>query len=60
LAALDDELIGLLRAARRLTSWAASVELRAVSHLAGRRAAHAAVNGSSRPADQILMRSPPR
>ena len=49
----DDEVVGLLCAARRLTSWAASVELRAVSHLAGRRAAHATVTGSSRQADHV-------
>jgi hypothetical protein len=54
LAALsDDELVGLLCAARRLTSWASSVELRAVSGLAGRRAAHANVTGSSRQADHV-------
>ncbi|MGD0685004.1 MAG: hypothetical protein ABSA03_07775, partial [Streptosporangiaceae bacterium] len=54
LAALnDDELVGLLCAARRLTSWAASVELRAVSGLAGRRAAHAAATGDSRQAGHV-------
>ena len=54
LAALnDDELIGLLCAARRLTSWAASLELRAVSGLAGRRAAHAAATRDSRQADHV-------
>ena len=54
LAALDDdELVGLLCAARRLTSWAASVELRAVSGLAGRRTAHAAATGSSRQAEHV-------
>src|SRR5262249_5871114 len=38
----DDELIGVLRAARRLASWSAALELAAVTDLAARREAEAA------------------
>jgi hypothetical protein len=44
----DDELIGLMCASRRLTSWQAAVELAAVSELDSRRKATAARPGSSR------------
>ncbi|HLQ56951.1 MAG TPA: hypothetical protein VK162_22100 [Streptosporangiaceae bacterium] len=49
----DDELIGVLCAARRLASWSASVELGAVSQLAARRDAHAAAIRDSRQADHV-------
>jgi len=49
----DDELIGLLRAARRLTSWSAALELAAVTELAGRREAEAAAAGACVPGDHI-------
>ncbi len=49
----DDELTGLLCAARRLSSWAASIEVRAVSQLAARRRAYAAAAGDLRPCDHI-------
>jgi Domain of unknown function (DUF222) len=42
----DDELIGVLRAARRLASWSAALELAAVTDLAARREAEAAGAGS--------------
>src|SRR5215472_7467457 len=45
----DDELIGLLGAARRLSSWQAAVELDAAAELDRRRAA----GGSSRAAEQV-------
>jgi hypothetical protein len=50
----DDDLVGLLCAARRLSSWTASIELRAVSHLYGRRAAHDAAAESSRQAEHVV------
>jgi hypothetical protein len=54
LAVLDDDaLVGLLCAARRLSAWTASIELRAVSHLSGRRAAYAAATGDRRQADHV-------
>jgi hypothetical protein len=43
----DDELIGVLRAARRLASWSAALELAAVTDLATRREAEAAGAGPS-------------
>jgi hypothetical protein len=46
----DDELIGLLCAARRLSSWTASIEVRAVSQLDARRRAYAATAGDLRQA----------
>ena len=44
----DDELVGLLRAARRLSSWQAAVELRVVAELDARRQGPAGRPGSSR------------
>ncbi len=49
----DDELIGLMCAARRMSSWSASIELGAVSQLGARRAAHAAATGNRRQADHV-------
>jgi Domain of unknown function (DUF222) len=49
----DDELIGVLRAARRLASWSAALELAAVTDLATRREAEAAGTGSCAPGDHI-------
>jgi uncharacterized protein DUF222 len=54
LAALtDDELIGVLGAARRLSSWTASLEIGAVSQLDRRRAAAAAATRDSRQVDHV-------
>src|SRR5579875_791797 len=44
----DDQLVGVLRAARRLSSWTAAMELSAVAALAARRPA-----GSSRAAEHV-------
>ena len=55
----DDELIGVLRAARRLASWSAALELAAVTDLATRRDAEAAGTGSCAPGSTSAMRSPP-
>jgi hypothetical protein len=44
----DDQLVGVLRAARRLSSWSAAMELSAVAALAARRPA-----GSSRAAEHL-------
>src|SRR5262245_65098078 len=41
----DDELIGVLRAARRLAAWSAALELAAVADLAARREADAEAAG---------------
>src|SRR2546421_371255 len=49
----DDELIGVLRAARRLASWSAALELAAVTDLATRREAEAAGAGSCGPGEHI-------
>ncbi|HEY7431667.1 MAG TPA: HNH endonuclease signature motif containing protein [Streptosporangiaceae bacterium] len=49
----DDELIGVLRAARRLTSWAAVMELSAVADLVRRREREAAATGDDRDADHV-------
>src|SRR5262245_26521793 len=49
----DDELIGVLRAARRLASWSAALELAAVTDLAARREAEAAGTGSCAPGEHI-------
>ena len=49
----DDELIGVLAAARRLTSWAAALELAAVAGLGSRRAADARAAGDQRQCDHI-------
>jgi len=52
-ALTDDELIGVLGAARRLSSWTASMELGAVSQLDRRRAAAAAATRDSRQVDHV-------
>src|SRR5712691_3467276 len=44
----DDELIGVLRAARRMCSWQAALELEAVAELGARRDAQAAESADSR------------
>jgi hypothetical protein len=49
----DDELIGVLRAARRLASWSAALELAAVTELAARREAEAASAGACVPGEHI-------
>jgi hypothetical protein len=49
----DDELIGVLRAARRLASWSAALELAAVTDLVTRREADAAGTGSCAPGEHI-------
>src|SRR5215831_10399061 len=49
----DDELIGVLCAARRLASWSAALELAAVTDLAARREAEAAGTGSCAPGEHI-------
>ena len=49
----DDELIGVLRAARRLASWSAALELAAVTELAARREAEAAAAGACVPGEHI-------
>ena len=50
----DDELVGLLGAARRLSSWQAAIELRVVTELDGRRRAAAAERpGSSRAGEAV-------
>jgi Domain of unknown function (DUF222) len=49
----DDELIGVLRAARRLTSWAAAMELGAVAELGRRREAEAEASGEHEMADRV-------
>ena len=49
----DDELIGVLSAARRLTSWAAAMELTAVAGLGSRRAADARAAGDLRQCDHV-------
>jgi hypothetical protein len=43
----DDELVGLLRASRRLSSWQAAVELRAISELDSRRLRQSGRPGAS-------------
>jgi len=48
----DDELVGVLRAARRVQSWQAALELEAVSELAARRLAEPARPGP-RPAERL-------
>ena len=54
----DDELIGVLAAARRLSSWSAALELAAVAGLGSRRAADARAAGDRRLAIMSVMRSP--
>src|SRR5215467_7842924 len=49
----DDELVGLLRAARRLTSWQAGVELAVVGELDARRRAQAVRPGWSRVSEHV-------
>lgn len=49
----DDELVGVLLAARRLSSWQAALELAAVSELDGRRRYQAARPGSSRASEHV-------
>ena len=49
----DDQLVGVLCAARRLESWAASIRLRAVADLTARRDAAAAATGDRRQADHV-------
>ncbi|HKA96727.1 MAG TPA: DUF222 domain-containing protein [Streptosporangiaceae bacterium] len=49
----DDELIGVLRAARRLASWSAALELAAVADLAARREADAEAAGVCAPGEHI-------
>ncbi len=49
----DDELAGVLRASRRLSSWQAGVELTAVAELDGRRMRAAARPGSSRASEHV-------
>jgi hypothetical protein len=49
----DDELVGLLCASRRLSSWQAAVELRVVAELDGRRRACAARPDSSRAGEAV-------
>ena len=54
LAVLDDDhLVGVLCAARRLESWAASIRLRAVADLTARRDAAAAASNDRRQADHV-------
>jgi hypothetical protein len=48
----DDELVGVLRATRRVQSWQAALELEAVSELAARRLAEP-VRPGPRPADRL-------
>jgi hypothetical protein len=52
-ALTDDELIGVMGAARRITSWASALELTAVAGLDSRRAAWAAATGDSRQAEHV-------
>ncbi len=49
----DDELIGVLAAARRLASWASALELAAVAGLGSRRAADARAAGDQRLAEHV-------
>ena len=49
----DDELVGVLRASRRLSSWQAGVELTAVAVLDARRMRAAARPGSSRASEHV-------
>ena len=49
----DDQLVGVLCTARRLASWASSIELRAVADLTARRDAAAAAAGDRRQADHV-------
>jgi hypothetical protein len=49
----DDELVGLLRASRRLASWQAAVEFRAISELDGRRLRESGRPGWSRISEHV-------
>ena len=49
----DDELVGVLMAARRLSSWQAALEFTAVTELDGRRKAQARRPGSSRASEHV-------
>src|SRR5260370_6419255 len=49
----DDELVGLMRAARRLASRAVGIELAAVAGLSSRRAAHARAINDWRQAEHV-------
>jgi hypothetical protein len=49
----DDELVGLLCAARRLSSWQAAIEIRAVAELDARRQPQAERPGSSRVSEHV-------
>ena len=49
----DDELIGVLSAARRIASWASALELTAVAGLGSRRAADARAAGDNRLAEHV-------
>jgi hypothetical protein len=49
----DDELVGVLSAARRLASWASALELTAVAGLGSRRAAEARASGDQRGAEHV-------
>ncbi len=49
----DDELIGVLRAARRLASWSAALELAAVTDLAARREAEGTAAGDCVPGEHL-------
>src|SRR5580693_8904868 len=49
----DDQLVGVLCAAQRLESWAASIRLRAVADLTARRDAAAAASNDRRQADHV-------
>ena len=49
----DDELVGVLCAARRLASWASALELTAVAGLGSRRAADARASGDKRHAEHV-------
>jgi hypothetical protein len=49
----DDELVGILRAARRLTSWAAAMELSAVVDLVRRREQEAAATHDDRDLEHV-------
>jgi hypothetical protein len=49
----DDELVGVLMAARRLSSWQAALEFTAVTELDGRRKAQATRPGSSRASEHV-------
>ena len=49
----DDELVGVMCAARRIASWASGIELSAVAGLGTRRQAYAAASGDCRQAEHV-------